>query len=155
MGDRARRIEAERALRREDERVLHAWPQGVSSGRLPDGVVERDRLAEVVREQVCDILDAAAGPLLDPVCGGQVLLRTLRPRDLPVGDVPNERVPERDLPLALHRRRARRADELSPLELVQAGLDLLLRRTADRGHGPAPEDLPENGRVLEQPLALR
>ena len=53
------------------------------------------------------IVHAVRRHLLDPVRSCLVLARADRTRDLSVGDVANEQVPERVLRLVLHRRDAR------------------------------------------------
>ena len=79
----------------------------------------------------------------------------LRARDLAVGDVADEQVPERVLALAFHRAHPSRANELLTGKLVQGELKLALVAAADLGQSAHPEHLPEHGCVLEQALPLR
>src|SRR5581483_11481176 len=79
----------------------------------------------------------------------------VRTRHLAVGDVADEQVAERVLELAGDRGRAVAADELLPLELVQAPLELALLAAGERGERPGPERLADDGRVLAQRLLLR
>ncbi len=90
---------------------------------------------------------------LDPLGGAPVLLRPLRTRDLPVGDVADQHVPERVLRLAGDRRCARTLDELLALERVKSSSSACQRVTPSTACDRAePEHLPDDGRVLEQPL---
>ena len=76
---------------------------------------ERERLEVVVRDEIGrDALVAA-----DPARGEAVLLRPRGPRELRVGDVAHERVPEGKLLLARDRRRRAPAEELLPDEALQ------------------------------------
>ena len=109
----------------------------------------------MVGEHVREVLDALARLPLDPRRGCTVALGAGGARDLGVADVPHEDVPEAVLGLALHRGGAGWADELLARELVQGELDLARVPPAHLGDGAGPEDLAQNGGVLEQALPLR
>ena len=89
---------------------------------------------------------------LDPFRRRPVLVGAAGARDLRVGDVTDEQVPERVFALLAHRRAPLPADELLPLEGVQRLLGLRPVTVADPGDSPEPEDLADDGRVLEQEL---
>jgi hypothetical protein len=109
----------------------------------------------VVGEHLGQILDPLARFALDPGCRGAVATCPLRPRDLAVGNVAHEQVPERILALPFHRARAGRADELLAGKLVQGQLEVTRLATADLSQGAHPKDLADYGRVLKQALAFR
>src|SRR2546421_10093523 len=73
-----------------------------------------------------------------------MFLRTVRARNLPVGDVTDEEMLERVLGLTLHRTAAGPLHEL----LLLQGMELLFGRP-ERAE---PENLPDHGRVLQQRL---
>ena len=60
--DRALRIEAERTFRARTSACFTRGRRASARAASPSSLVERHRLAQVVREQVCDVLDPAAGP---------------------------------------------------------------------------------------------
>src|SRR5205814_2581657 len=108
---------------------------------------ELEGLQIVVCEHLGQVLDPLTRLALDPGSGSAMAARPLRARDLGVGNVANEQMPERVLALALHRARPGGADELLAGELVQRRLYLGRVTTADLGHGAGPEHLAEHGRV--------
>ncbi len=75
-------------------------------------------------------------------------------RDLAVGDVANEHVAEGVLGLARDGGAPLAADELLALERVQALLDCPALAPAERRERAEPEDLADDGGVLEQLLLL-
>ena len=87
---------------------------------------------------------------LDPLGDGSVLLCAVGPGDLPVRDVADEGVSERELALALDRRAALPADEPLALEPVQRRAGRR-RVAAERAR---PEDLADDCRILEQRLLV-
>src|SRR5581483_7401806 len=97
----------------------------------------------------------AAPQRLDPLRGGEVLTGAFGTRNLAVGDVADEQVPERILVLAGDATRPLAADELLPLELVQAHDESRSVRAVERRERAGPEALPDDGRVLEQGLLRR
>src|SRR6185312_3114023 len=100
-------------------------------------VVQRAQLGVVV----------AAGPeLLDPGGREQVLLGAPRARKQAVGDLADERVPERVLVLAADRGRLLAADQLPALERAQQPAQRLAV-AGDRLERPGPEPLADDGRV--------
>ena len=121
---------------------------------LAGGEEELPGLRVVVGEHLGEVLDPLRCLALDPSRRRLVLRRPADPRDLAVGDVADEHVPEAVLGLAGHRALPGRPDELRPGELVQAGADRLLVAVADRRERACPEDLADNGGVLKQGLAL-
>ncbi len=81
-----------------------------------------------------------------------MLVGPSRTRDLAVGDLADEQVPEGVLALAPDRRLPVASDELPPLELVQAALEPPALVAGDGGERAEPEDLAEDGGVLQQRL---
>ena len=81
-----------------------------------------------------------------------MLVGTLGPRDLPVRDVADEDVLERELRLARHGGTSCALHEFLPLERVEALLEIptsvFSRERAE------PEDLADHSRVLQQRLLL-
>ena len=98
---------------------------------------------------------AFAGHLLDPVGRGLVLGSSCAARNLAVGDVTNQGVPERVLSLTFDRRRPCRPQKLLAGQLMEALADVLTTALADRLEGSGPEDLADDGSILEEPLAVR
>jgi hypothetical protein len=74
----------------------------------------------------------------------------LRARELSVGHVADEDVPERVLVLALDRGAALPPDELLALESVEQPIQLIALTTERAG----PEDLAHDRRVLQHPLLI-
>ena len=148
------RIEAERALAGEREEAASRRGELLGLLRVAGGRGELERLQVVMGEHLGQVLDPLACLALDPGGRRAVTARPLRPRDLAVGDVAHEQVPERVLALPLHRARPGGADELLAGKLVQRQLELARVAAAHLGQRARPEHLPEHGRVLEQALAL-
>ena len=78
-----------------------------------------ERTEVVVRQHLGPIFCPIGREGLHPFRGAPVLLRPQRARDLPVGDVSDDDVRERELRLAVYDRVAFAADELLPLELEE------------------------------------
>ena len=102
--------------------------------------------APVVREHLRVVLRPTKAR--DPLGTCAVPLRPVRARDLPVGDVADERMREGELALAFERRASLATDEALALEGVQRG---------GRGVGVAseparPEHLPDDGCILQEAL---
>ena len=116
---------------------------------------ELERAQVVVGDQVGEVLGAVARQALEPLGGEPVRLGPAGARDLGVGDVADEDVPEDERGLAGHGRPALAADELLALEPEQALLDLVARAVAHGRQRPDPEDLAHDGRALEECLLLR
>jgi hypothetical protein len=91
---------------------------------------------------------------LDPFCGANVLVRALRPRDLPVRDVPDDDVAEGVLRLPLDGRAAFAPHELLPRERPQVQIEQTSVGVADRRERTGPEHLPDDGGVLKQSLLV-
>ena len=87
---------------------------------------------------------------LDPLGDAPVLRGALGARDLPVRDVADERVRERELALALDRRAPLAADEALALERVERR-GRCVRVASERAR---PEDLADDGRVLQERLLV-
>src|SRR2546423_2676167 len=103
-------------------------------------------------------LGVIAGPLpcdlLDPLGCAMMLFRARCTWNLLIGHIADEDMPERQLVLAFDRRRPRRANEFFSHELTHAHLDEALLDPSDGSNRPAPEDLPDDGSVLQKGLAL-
>ncbi len=109
----------------------------------------------MVGEDVGEILDPLTCRCLDPGRGRPVLARAGGTRNLRVGDVAHERVPEGVFRLPLDRAPPCRPHELLPSELVERQLDLVLAAVAHRDERTRPEHLAEHRGVLEEALAIR
>jgi len=118
--------------------------------RSPASRRKRQRLLVVVRQQLRNVTHALAGHRLDPVRRELVLARPRRARDLPVGNVPDQCVPEGVLDLAVHRRHSRPSDELLAGELVEAEVRDPIVDPAHRCDRARPEDLANDGGVVDQ-----
>src|SRR5438034_5337230 len=105
-----------------------------------------------MHEDLGVVCGAVSCELLDPLRRRAVLLGARRARDLLIRHVANEHMPERKLLLTLDRRRARRSNELLAHELAHAVLHGALLDVPDRGDGAGPEDLSDDGRVLQERL---
>ena len=105
-----------------------------------------------MREHLDPVVGAVARERADPLGAEAMLVDAPRARDLPVGDVADERVQERVLRLAGDRGAALAADELLPLERVERLVELELHAAADRGQPGGPEDLADHGGVLDELL---
>src|SRR5512132_3978570 len=81
-----------------------------------------------------------------------MLLGPVDSRDLPVGHVAHERVREGVLSISLDRRASLAPDELPPFEAVQRLLEFACRAAPDRCQGSVPEDLADDGGILQQRL---
>ena len=131
-------VEAERPLAGEREEAPRRQGELRRLLRVAGGLGELECLQVVVGEHLGQVLDPLACLALDPGGRGAVPARPLRPRDLAVGDVADEQVPERVLALALHRARPGRADELLAGQLVQRQLELAPVAAADLGQRHRP-----------------
>ena len=118
-------------------------------------LAERERLGRVMSQEVGVVGHAFAGHLLEPVGSSLVLGGPRTTRDLAVGDVADQRVPERVFGLTFDRRQPCRAQELLAGQLMEALADVLATALAHRLECSRPEDLADDGSVLEQPLAVR
>src|SRR5439155_1629356 len=103
------------------------------------------RLKVLMGEYLGQILHPIARLTLDPSGRRTMAAGPLRARDLAVGDVADEQVPERVLALAFHRAHPSRANELLTGKLVQGELKLALVAAADLGQSAHPEHLPQPG----------
>src|SRR5919198_468643 len=86
----------------------------------------------------------------NPLRGGLMLRHTFRPWDLAVRHFTHEQVSERVLRLVAHRRPRRALDEPFPLEDVELLLGSATR--PPEANTSEPEDLPEDGSILEESL---
>ena len=134
--------------REESERTIAGLPQCVPGPCHDpvDGLSGRAQQLESIGVVVGAHLRVVLGPpeRLDPLGGAQVLTRALRTRDLPIGDVAYQQVPEPVLDLTLDRAAASALHEL----LLRQRMELLLgcsQRTE-------PEHLADNSRVLQERL---
>ena len=95
----------------------------------------------MVREHLGVILGPAEP--LDPLSGEPMLLGSSRTRDLAVGDISDEQVPERVFALARDRRPALATHELLALEPVQGLLGRrAVPRRRSRAAAPSQNTLP-------------
>ena len=111
-------LERQRPLARQGQVAERARLQHCRLPGLAGGAGERERAQVVVSEHIGQVLDPLARLLLQPrrrrfVAGGPG-----GARDLAVGNVPDEQVPEAVLALSLHRARPDWADELLVRQLV-------------------------------------
>src|SRR5207253_5545787 len=148
-------VEAERPLAGEREEAPRRPGELLRQLRVTGGPRQLKRLKVVMGEYLGQILHPIARLTLDPSGRRTMAAGPLRARDLAVGDVADEQVPERVLALAFHRAHTSRANELLTGKLVQGELKLALVAAADLGQSAHPEHLPEHGCVLEQALPLR
>jgi hypothetical protein len=110
------------------------------------GTNELEGCAPVMREHLGVVLRASE--TRDPLGGPAMLVGPVTAGDLPVRDVPDERMGEGELGRAVHGGAALSADEALSLERVERRHRLLRRiRQPVR-----PEDLPDDRRVVEQVL---
>ena len=96
------------------------------------------------------IVRAAEG--LDPSSGTPVPLSPGCARNLRVGDIAKQDVPEAVLRLAGHRRTPRLLYELLSLQADEPAPHLAVRDVTNRLHCAGPEDLPDHGRILKDRL---
>ena len=122
---------------------------------MAGGAGELERGQVVVGEHVGHVLDALARLALDPGRGRPVPGHPGGSRDLRVADVPDQQMPEAVLGLPLHRGGTGGAYELLAGQLVQCLGDFARLAAAHLRHSAGPEQLADDGGVLEQALALR
>src|SRR5438105_11295800 len=94
------------------------------------------------------------GDPLDPAGGGYVLACTGGPRDLRVGDVSHEHVPEDVLDVVLDRGLTHATDEFLACKLVQTGEDRFLRTATHGRESAGPEHLAYHGGVVHEHFAV-
>ena len=99
-------------------------------------------------------MTSVTGHLLEPVRSRFVLRGSCSARDLPVRDVADERMPEHVLRLPPERRQPRRPEELLAGELVKAAADLVRAPSSHGLERAGPEDLADDGGVLEHRLPV-
>ena len=95
-------VEIGRAIAGEHERTRGPGIE-LGHGRIARRPRQRDRLGQVMGDEVGVVREAIARHLLDPIRCRAVLCRPPGTGDLPVRHIPDERVPERVLRLSLHR----------------------------------------------------
>ena len=125
-----RHVEAHRAVAREHGEAGEALLELRLASPLAGRAAELERLRRSGGRGTPRDRPPARPPCARSIGCRDVLLGPRRARDLLVGDVADERVPERELLLVAHRRDARRPDELAAHELVAAP------RAHRRGHAP-------------------
>ena len=116
---------------------------------------ELERLLVVVGDLLGEVGRALAHRVPDPASRLDVLAPAGRPRDLPVGDVADQRVPEEMLGLPGDARGRRTAYQLAPRREVQERAHLVLGHPRDSGHRARPEDPPDHRGVVQQRLQGR
>ncbi len=147
-------VELDSAIPREHE-VPRRSELELRVARRPRCLAESDRLGRVMGEQLGVVDEPRSRHHLDPVGDGQMLHGTGRTGNLAVCHVADERVPERVFGLALDGREPRGPQELLPRELVKTVADALFVALAHRLECTCPEDLADDGRILEQRLPRR
>src|SRR3954447_19743107 len=105
-----------------------------------------------MRDELCMVVGAAE--TLEPRRSLQMLLAPLSARDLTVRDISDEHVAERVLILARHRGAPFPAQYPFTLERMECRLGSLGIDPGKRCRRTRPEDLPEDGRVEQQPLLV-
>ena len=105
-------------------------------------------------EHLGPVLGTVGRQRLEPLGGEAVAFGTGRTWDLAVRDVAHQQVEERVLRLTRDRRVPLAADELLAAEGVQPFLDDRARQLRDRDQCALPDDLAEDGRVLQELLLL-
>ena len=154
--ERGSRVQPERALCREAEEPQRRRFELARLLALPGGAGELEGSRVVVGEHVGEVLDPVGSLRLDPGGGGDVAGGARGARQLVVGDVAGEDVPERILGLPRHRRLPRRPHQLLARQLPQRRGD-----TSARSRSPiwatrsGPEHLADHGSVGQQRLRLR
>ena len=144
-----------RGSRAQPDRPVAGHDERRSSPRLQididrtRGAAQVERLQPMMGGKLCVVLAPLDRQLLDPFRSCAMLPRALDPRDLPVGDVADQRMPERILGLVGNGAAPFPPDEALALERVEPTLDVtplgpLATERAD------PEDLADHGGVLEQ-----
>ena len=98
--------------------------------------------------------DAVPGQCRGPLRHLAMLLGPRRTRDLAVGHVADQGVPERVLHLVLDGRDLCRPNQLLAYQLVQLVPNLALLDARHGRQGPGPEHPADDGGVLQQGLAL-
>ena len=122
-------------------------------GRIPPAARLSSSAVDVVMGQhLGAILRPLVPERLDPLGRAEVEVGAAGPRNLPVGDVADEHMPDGVLRLARHRRAAVAAHELLALERVQLLLASQAEMPGDRSDRAQPEHLPDNRGSLEQRL---
>ena len=122
---------------------------------LAGGPRELERAQIMVGEHLRSVLGSLDVERLDPGSGEAMLLRPPPPRDLAVGDVANEDVPEGVLRLAVDRGAAVAPDEPLALEREQPLLDPPARQASEGHEGACPERPADDRSVLEERLLGR
>jgi hypothetical protein len=125
---------------------LHGQPREVLGHRLGDQAAQRDRLAQVERDQLRQLVLAPGGrrPIDQPPAGGAVQARALRAGQRVVRDLADEDVPERD------RTEGRRPNQVPVEEVLDGSVDRFgLELRVDRRDRPGLEGSPEDGAELD------
>ena len=106
------------------------------------------RTPVVLGQQLGMVGHALARRTLDPLGSRSMPLRSLGARNLAVGHIPDQGVPERELIFSFDRGGSRRPDEFLAHELAKAPTNNIRVGCADRGYGTGPEDFADDGRVV-------
>ena len=121
--------------------------------READGVRELERTAVVMGDEFDDVVVARVR--LDPLGDLPMLRRACRAGDAGVGDVADQGVLEGVLGFLGDDRARIEHDQVTPVELVQLARAPGRIEPTGRDQRTRPEDLADDGRVLEQRLRLR
>jgi hypothetical protein len=142
------------ASERSAARSSEAAAGGCERTRIdPRRTRQLDRREIVVREQVGVVVRPAER--LDPLGCDAMPFDPPGARDRAIGDIAQQDVPKGVLVLPRHGAAALAADELPPFQLVEPFLELEPVAPGDRLEGGRPEDLADDGGVLEQLLVRR
>ena len=123
-----RNVEAHRTVPRQHGEADKSFLELLRVAGLPSRTTKLQRLRVVVSEELRVIREAPFGRELDPLGRLDVLPAARRARDLLVGDIADEDVPEGEFLLVAHGRDPRRTHELAPDELAEPGQHLVARR---------------------------
>ncbi len=113
-----------------------------------------DRLAVVERELLREVRDTVGHRPTQPTCDAQVLQLASGARDLAVRHITDQRVPERVLGLTIQGGRAVGTHQLAAEHVRETVVDRWLVAAAERGERARPEDLADDGGVLQERLVL-
>ena len=148
-------VKSERPLSRKEQVAEGRCFQLADVLGLPGRAAQFERGFVVVGKDIGEILDPLSRSGLDPGGSSLVTARAPGARDLGVGDVADERMPEAVLGLSFHRAGPARTHKLLARQLVQRLLRVCQVALAHSCQRAGPEHLAQHRRVLQQALPLR